>query len=151
MAVFLSLLFRDWKVSLTLFFWAATTTFTRLYLGVHYLGDVTVGFFVGCTIGIIFYLLFILMKEKMKIDRKRFISEQFTSSGYMKTDMNLFLSIVFFNYLLIILIAMMLGIDQNDELCEIGISLSCNRGLGISLFIFISYLCTSYKQILILL
>ena len=56
-AMFLSWLFRSTKVTLTLFFWSLSTTFTRLYLGVHYLGDVCVGFTVGAILGILFYWL----------------------------------------------------------------------------------------------
>lgn len=38
MAVFLSCFFRCRKVTITLILWSITTTFTRLYLGVHFLG-----------------------------------------------------------------------------------------------------------------
>ncbi|MCR5313297.1 MAG: phosphatase PAP2 family protein [Bacteroidaceae bacterium] len=110
MAVFLSLLFRDIRVTLTLIFWAATTTFTRIYLGVHYLGDITVGFLIGCTIGCVFYFLLKFVKQKMAIPQRRFISMQFTSSGYLISDMNVLLATVFCNYLIVVIVAMMLGI-----------------------------------------
>ena len=111
MAMFLSLLFRSAKVTWTLFFWAASTTFTRLYLGVHYLGDVTVGFFIGNTIGFLSYHIMNFVKARMNIRRNKFISMQFTSTSYLKADMDMFLAVVFLNYLLVIIIAMMLGID----------------------------------------
>lgn len=111
MAIFLSLLFRDWKVTLTLYFWAATTTFTRLYLGVHYLGDVTVGFLIGNVIGCVAYYLMNVAKEKMNIRHNKFISSQFTSSSYLKSDINLFLAVIYINYVLVIVVSMMLGID----------------------------------------
>ena len=109
MAVFLSCLFRSSKVTLTLIFWSLTTTFTRLYLGVHYLGDVCVGFIVGLTLGLLFYWL---MEHYVhpKVGIKRLISEQFTSSGYLKSDMNIFMTVIFFNYLCVIIFAMTLGI-----------------------------------------
>lgn len=109
MAVFLSCLFRSSKVTLTLIFWSLTTTFTRLYLGVHYLGDVCVGFIVGITLGLLFYWL---MEHYVhpKVGIKRLISEQFTSSGYLKSDMNIFMTVIFFNYLCVIIFAMTLGI-----------------------------------------
>lgn len=111
MAMFLSLLFRSGKVACALFFWAATTTFTRLYLGVHYLGDVTVGFFIGNTIGCVSYYLMNMAKKKMNIVQNKFISMQFTSTSYLKSDMDMFLAVVFLNYMLVIIIAMILGID----------------------------------------
>lgn len=109
MAVFLSCLFRSTKVTLTLLFWSLTTTFTRLYLGVHYLGDVCVGFIVGIILGLLFYWL---MERYVhpKVGVKRLISGQFTSSGYLKSDMNIFMTVIFFNYLCVLIFAMTLGI-----------------------------------------
>ena len=109
MAMFLSWLFRSTKVTLTLFFWSLSTTFTRLYLGVHYLGDVCVGFIVGAILGFGFYWL---MEHYVHphIGKTRFISDQFTSSGYLKDDMDTFMAVVFFNYICVIIFAMTLGI-----------------------------------------
>lgn len=108
MAVFLSLLFRSTKMSFTLAFWCITTTFTRLYLGVHYLGDVTVGWLVGCTLGTLFYFLMEKIHQKMGV--KRFVSEQFTSSGYMRSDMDTLMTLIFFNYICVVIFAMTLGV-----------------------------------------
>ena len=110
MAVFLSLLFRETKITLTLFFWSLSTTFTRIYLGVHYLGDITVGFILGTIIGFTFYYLMCYVKQRMGIAKKGFISMQFTPTGYLKSDMNMFMATVFFNYLLVVIFAMTLGI-----------------------------------------
>ena len=109
MAMFLSWLFRSTKVTLTLFFWSLSTTFTRLYLGVHYLGDVCVGFIVGAILGFGFYWL---MERYVhpRIGKTRFISDQFTLSGYLKDDMDTFMAVVFFNYICVIIFAMTLGI-----------------------------------------
>lgn len=108
-AMFLSWLFRSPKVTLTLFFWSFTTTFTRLYLGVHYLGDVTVGFLVGAFLGFLFYWLMERFVHP-HIGIKRLISEQFTSSGYLKSDMDTFMTVIFLNYICVIIFAMTLGI-----------------------------------------
>lgn len=108
MAVFLSMLFRSAKVTLVLIFWSLTTTFTRLYLGVHYLGDVCVGWCVGIILGLLFYYLMRLFQRGD--DRRSYISEQFTSTGYLKSDMDSFLTIIFFNYICVIIFAMTLGI-----------------------------------------
>lgn len=108
MAMFLSWLFRSPKVAMALFFWSITTTFTRLYLGVHYLGDVCVGWTVGAILGFLFYVL--MEKVHVKIGSKRLVSEQFTSTGYLKSDMDSFLAVIFFNYICVIIVAMTLGI-----------------------------------------
>ena len=108
MAVFLSMLFRSAKATLVLIFWSLTTTFTRLYLGVHYLGDVCVGWCVGIILGLLFYYL--MRRFQRGDDRRSYISEQFTSTGYLKSDMDSFLTIIFFNYICVIIFAMTLGI-----------------------------------------
>lgn len=107
-ATFLSLLFRYGKVSLTLFFWAATTTFTRLYLGVHYLGDILVGMLVGCVLGLTFYVLLSLLQKRL--GKKCLISGQFTPTGYLKTDMMLLLDVIFVNYIGVVLVAVAQGV-----------------------------------------
>jgi undecaprenyl-diphosphatase len=108
MATFLSLLFRYKAVTFTLYFWSATTTFTRLYLGVHYFGDVTVGLIVGCLIGWGFYYLY--NKVMQRLQSSRLTSDQFTPTGYKKRDMNLFLAVVYFNYICVLLVSMIKGV-----------------------------------------
>jgi undecaprenyl-diphosphatase len=108
MATFLSFLFRYRAVTITLFFWSVTTTFTRLYLGVHYFGDVTVGLIVGILIGWVFYQLYQLLMRR--IGTPRYISDQCTATGYKKLDMHHFLTVVFFNYIIVLLVAMARGI-----------------------------------------
>ena len=109
MATFLSFLFRYRAVTFTLYFWSFTTTYTRLYLGVHYIGDVTVGFIVGAIIGIIFYLLYNNLRQRFF--KAKLISEQFTSTGFLKSDINRFIATVFVNYVLVITVALTRGIS----------------------------------------
>lgn len=109
MAVFLSWLFRCRRVTLTLIFWSLTTTFTRLYLGVHYLGDVCVGFLVGIILGCLFYWLMERFVHP-RIGGRVMVSDQYTSTGYMESDMDTFMSIVFLNYIGVIIFAVTLGI-----------------------------------------
>lgn len=108
-ATFLALLFRYTPMSIALYFWAITTTYTRLYLGVHYLGDVLVGAVAGASIGTITYIIYYLIQRKVNKTPK-LISQQFTASGYLKTHLNAFLAVIAFNYILVITIAMLRGI-----------------------------------------
>lgn len=107
MATFLALLFRSTNVTLVLYFWSLTTTYTRLYLGVHYLGDVIVGFIVGFILGSLFYVIYKQLSKR--IGHNKLVSEQFTATGYLKSDLNAFLSVVFFNYICVIIVAMTRG------------------------------------------
>ena len=108
-AVFFSLLFRYHKLTFTLLFWSLTTTFTRIYLGVHYLGDVCVGWTVGIILGFLFYIIYDRVQSKFGLGQK-LISEQFTMTGYLIPDLDVLLSIIFANYILVIVFAMTLGL-----------------------------------------
>jgi len=55
-AVFLSLLFRNRWATLGLLFWAAFVSYSRIYIGVHYPGDVICGAIIGAGVGIAIWL-----------------------------------------------------------------------------------------------
>ena len=48
-----------------IFVWAALMTYTRIYLGVHYPGDILVGGMIGCSVGWIGYKTFSLILRKL--------------------------------------------------------------------------------------
>ena len=56
-AVFLSLLFKKHypKLFVFLLIWAVVVSYSRIYLGVHYPGDVLLGMLIGASFGFIFY------------------------------------------------------------------------------------------------
>ena len=107
-AMFLAWLFREKHLTTILFLWSVTTTYTRLYLGVHYLGDVLVGWSVGLTLGCIFYFLYYLLRRR--VGTTQLISEQFTSSGYPLKDIHLFITVIAFNYIIVTIYAITRGI-----------------------------------------
>lgn len=51
LASFCALLFRSRRAAAFLFLWAVCNSYSRLYLGVHYPGDILVGSILGFTIG----------------------------------------------------------------------------------------------------
>lgn len=107
-AMFLSWLFRSRKVTIVVFLWAFIATSTRIYLGVHYIGDITVGAIVGCLIGYLFYRMYYYFFHISL--RPHGDSSQYTNSGYLKSDMDRFLSVIFLNYVLLIIFSTTKGI-----------------------------------------
>jgi undecaprenyl-diphosphatase len=64
-ATFMWLLFRDKTKWIGLaFIWAASMTYTRLYLGVHFPGDILVGGMVGVLSGIAGYKLYVWLNKR---------------------------------------------------------------------------------------
>lgn len=94
-AVFLALLFRHRVVSIMLVSWAALNCYTRVYLGVHYMGDVLVGTCVGILVGSLLYLFY---------SHRHFSTVHFpaavpvTPSGFRTKDMNLVADFILLNY-----------------------------------------------------
>jgi len=58
LAIFMSLFFKNKAVSVLLIIWAIIVAYSRIYLGVHYLGDVLGGAILGIVIAFIVYYLF---------------------------------------------------------------------------------------------
>ena len=101
-ALFLSLVMRSWSLSIILFIWAALNAYSRMYLGVHYPGDIFFGTLTGLGSGILMYLLYNYLQKKL-LTQSVYISNQYTSSGYLKSDIHIIHTtmILTFFYLLI--------------------------------------------------
>ncbi len=54
---FTSLVFNRWKYTVFILLWALINCYSRVYLGVHYPGDLLVGSVIGMMFGAIFFLL----------------------------------------------------------------------------------------------
>jgi undecaprenyl-diphosphatase len=63
LAVFLSLLFQDRRVTIAVIFWALLNSYTRVYLGVHFVSDILAGMIVGSVLGYLFYELLRLTRS----------------------------------------------------------------------------------------
>lgn len=59
LALFTSLLFRNKTYSLFIFLWAAVNAYSRIYMGVHYPGDIIGGMLLGLILGRIVYGIYL--------------------------------------------------------------------------------------------
>ena len=95
-ATFLMLLVKNRALSLSLILWAALNAFTRIYLGVHYPGDILAGAFIGVTVGWGLYRLYrYIIKHQKRNAHRDWISTQYTKSGYLVSDVYLFLMVMY--------------------------------------------------------
>ena len=67
-AVFLSLLFRKRIFTIAICSWVMVNSWTRLYLGVHYVGDIMVGLIWGALVGWIVFRLYRFLTLKVKLE-----------------------------------------------------------------------------------
>lgn len=65
LAVFLSLVFKYQWLTIISLFWATLNSYTRIYLGVHFISDIVAGIIVGTFLAIIFYSVLILVKKSL--------------------------------------------------------------------------------------
>jgi undecaprenyl-diphosphatase len=64
-AMFISLLFRHRIFTVAVFFWAACSAYSRIYLGVHFISDVVAGAAIGMLFGYVVYVLYIWIRKRL--------------------------------------------------------------------------------------
>ncbi len=92
---FTSLLFRKKEYTLAFFFWAMISCYSRIYLGVHYLGDVVCGAILGILSGSLIYFIYQYIHKKYRSDKRMIFSIRYTASGYLISDINILLIALF--------------------------------------------------------
>ncbi len=88
-AVFFCWLVRSRLLSIGLIIWSLTNCWTRMYLGVHYPGDILIGLLWGLIVGSFVYLLYYQVSRRVSSVKMRFVSVKFTSTGYLRTDIDI--------------------------------------------------------------
>lgn len=107
-AMFVSLLMRDKWLTIMMFIWAIIPSYSRIYLGVHYPGDILCGAMAGCIIACLIYGLYYRIQKKA-FEQGEFISTQYTSSGFETKDIRLLHTVLLCTYIYAIIAAMILS------------------------------------------
>lgn len=106
---FIALLFRKKEFTLALFLWAILNCYSRIYLGVHYPGDILCGAVLGVACGLTVYFLYTYINRKVFPQNiKMHISDQFTTSKYLISDINIALTALFATYAVIVIYGMII-------------------------------------------
>lgn len=98
LAVFFSLLVRSRLLSFALVMWSLVNCWTRLYLGVHFPGDIFCGLLWGGIVGSAVYYLYLRISRRYS-NGMRFVSVQYTRSGYLYGDVDVVVSVLVFTLL----------------------------------------------------
>lgn len=97
-AIFFCWLIRSRLLSVALILWSFTNCWTRMYLGVHFPGDILVGLTWGLIVASIVYWVYYRAMRSLNSGR-HYISSQYTSTGYLRTDCDIPVAILVFTLL----------------------------------------------------
>lgn len=67
--IFTSFVFKRWKFTIFILSWALLNCYSRIYLGVHYPGDILVGICIGLIAGTICYLLGVIITKSCQLEQ----------------------------------------------------------------------------------
>ena len=87
LAVFFSLLVRSRLLTTALVAWSLLNCWTRLYLGVHFPGDILVGLLWGGIVGSAVYYFYRRMMRRYATDMN-YVSTYYTVTGYQRSDVD---------------------------------------------------------------
>lgn len=87
---FLSLLFRSSMASVCFFLWACLSSYSRIYLGVHFPGDICCGALLGLFVGGLVFWTYKRLLDRL-VGEYTYTSPAYTSGGFLVSDMPLLL------------------------------------------------------------
>jgi len=110
-ALFFSLLVRSLRLSAALITWSLINCWTRVYLGVHFPGDILCGLLWGTFAAMLAYLVYHFIYKRIT-PPARYISTKYTSSGYLRSDVDLVLLVLYVLYFYALVRACFILIDS---------------------------------------
>ena len=103
--MFISLLIRNKALSLSMLAWACLNSYSRIYLGVHFPGDILCGAVLGTVIGTLTYLIYRFIHNKVERQSVR-ITSNYTKTGYLVDDAHLMVTSIYTTFVLITIFAL---------------------------------------------
>lgn len=94
-AIFFWWLVRSRLLTTAMVIWSLTNCWTRLYLGVHFPGDILVGLLWGGITGSFVYWLFLRVTRHIRTNMT-FTSTKYTKTGYLRSDIDVPVSVLIF-------------------------------------------------------
>lgn len=95
-AVFFCWLVRSRVLSVAAVIWSLINCWTRLYLGVHFPGDILVGLLWGGLVGSFAYYVYYRLTRHMVVSKTRLFSSHYTATGFDKQNVNIPLCVLTF-------------------------------------------------------
>ena len=105
LAMFVSLLIRNKALSLSMIAWASINSYSRIYLGVHFPGDILCGAILGTIIGTITYAIYKYIHGKVERTSVR-ITNNYTKSGYLVDDVHIMIASIYATFVFIAIYAL---------------------------------------------
>ena len=93
LAIFFTLLVRSKVLSVAMVLWSLLNCWTRLYLGVHFPGDILCGLLWGGVVGTGMWFLHQHIYKKINT-QDFYVSTQYTATGYQKSDVDIVICIL---------------------------------------------------------
>ena len=102
-ATFLTYIFRNYKTTILLYSWALLNCWTRIYLGVHYLGDILTGIVWGLLVGVCTFHV-IKFLRRLYFHKRGYPIPPL--SNYNETDIKVFNTTILITYICIPIIGL---------------------------------------------
>ena len=97
-AVFFCWLIRSRILSVAMILWSLVNCWTRVYLGVHYPGDILCGLLWGAIVGTLVYYVHYRLSRSWSTNNS-FISSKYTKTGYRLIDVDVVVAVMVFTLL----------------------------------------------------
>lgn len=110
-AVFVSLLIRNRWLTVMMLGWAFIPSYSRIYLGVHYPGDILCGASVGSVVALVVYWLYTYIQKKFFSQVQGYVSTQYTSSRYDINDIQILHMVLLITYFYAVVAGLAIGVN----------------------------------------